>query len=449
MSKCYVTWDGDFKWGGTDDMYMGMLSGGLAGMSKRWWTESGGYDDHMFGWGGENIDQGIRMWVCGGEIVAAPNAQVAHMWRTGAKGTNARYKRVGDTSANRARAINAWMGEFTEKLNDFPAFASRKAQGGEHWFGDMSNFQKVKDNLQGCRPFAWYLKRFKAVYEDAGLLPKDIYMMREETTGKCLFFQGQAGTSGNGREGVTLQDCDASNHRFYWHPGNRSPKNGKCCSGIRAWNTDQCFEGGQGGGQKGVTGICELSGHNGNQFWKLHSDGTLRKGDRCLGPGSGPDSLEEKPCFAFRSKGGARFTKQEVHEPIETRLYKKAQKDHPETFARLDAMFKSTEGRGPKKCREAGVRCVTLVYGDGSKRCMDEEGRLNDEVDSCMIAYVVDGTIRAAESGDCLDNKSDDDPESYTWYGCHGGSNQKFAERAGKLCSNQAGEKCFETSAWP
>ena len=32
MSKCYVTWDGDFKWGGTDDMYMGMLSGGLSGL---------------------------------------------------------------------------------------------------------------------------------------------------------------------------------------------------------------------------------------------------------------------------------------------------------------------------------------------------------------------------------------------------------------------------------
>ena len=27
---------------GTDDMYMGMLSGGLAGMSRQWWDESGG-----------------------------------------------------------------------------------------------------------------------------------------------------------------------------------------------------------------------------------------------------------------------------------------------------------------------------------------------------------------------------------------------------------------------
>lgn len=34
-----------------------MLSGGLLAMSKQWWTEMGGYDEKMTGWGGENIDQ--------------------------------------------------------------------------------------------------------------------------------------------------------------------------------------------------------------------------------------------------------------------------------------------------------------------------------------------------------------------------------------------------------
>merc|ERR1719373_186068 len=122
-----------------------MLSGGLLGMSKRWWDESGGFDDQMLGWGGENIDQGVRMWVCGGEIVAAPNAQVAHMWRTGSAKTSARYKHVGDTLKNRARAINAWFGDFSAKLDDFPSFYDRKKSGGEHWFGDMTTFQNVKD----------------------------------------------------------------------------------------------------------------------------------------------------------------------------------------------------------------------------------------------------------------------------------------------------------------
>lgn len=67
---------------------------------------------------------------------------------------------------NRARAIHAWFGEFAQKLNDFPGFAGREQRGGERWYGDMSTFDKVKQRLQGCRPFAWYLRRFKTVYED-------------------------------------------------------------------------------------------------------------------------------------------------------------------------------------------------------------------------------------------------------------------------------------------
>merc|ERR1711979_104968 len=110
-------------------------------------------------------------------------------------------------------------------------FAGRKAQEGEHWFGDMSSFKKVKDRLSGCHPFAWYLRRFKVVYEDAGLIPPSIFMIKEEQSGKCFFYQGQAGTSGFGKEGVVLADCDPGNHRFFWHLGNRRVKDGKCCSG--------------------------------------------------------------------------------------------------------------------------------------------------------------------------------------------------------------------------
>ena len=45
---------------------------------------------------------------------------------------------------------------------------------------DMSTFNNVKKRLNGCRPFAWYLKRFKVVYEDAGLIPPEIFMIRED-----------------------------------------------------------------------------------------------------------------------------------------------------------------------------------------------------------------------------------------------------------------------------
>ena len=51
----------------------------------------------------------------------------------------------------------------------------------------MSTFNNVRKRLNGCRPFAWYLKRFKVVYEDAGLIPPEIFMIREETvTCTCM-----------------------------------------------------------------------------------------------------------------------------------------------------------------------------------------------------------------------------------------------------------------------
>merc|ERR1719203_100272 len=128
LAKCYLTWDADFKWVDSSNRDIPVISGGLLGMSKRWWEETGGYDKEMMGWGGENLDQSLRVWLCGGEIVAAADSYVAHMWRVSSdQRTKSRYNRLGDTNKNRARAVYAWYGEFAEKLKDYPHFASRLA----------------------------------------------------------------------------------------------------------------------------------------------------------------------------------------------------------------------------------------------------------------------------------------------------------------------------------
>eukprot|EP00928_Gymnodinium_smaydae_P019820 TRINITY_DN17631_c0_g1_i1.p1 TRINITY_DN17631_c0_g1~~TRINITY_DN17631_c0_g1_i1.p1 ORF type:complete len:736 (-),score=41.86 TRINITY_DN17631_c0_g1_i1:250-2457(-) len=445
MSKCYVTWDGDFKWGGTSDMYMGMLSGGLAGLSRRWWWESGGFDDKMLGWGGENIDQGIRMWVCGGEIVAAPNAQVAHMWRTGTSATNARYHHVGDTTMNRARAIAAWAGEFSEKMYDYPVFASRRTSGGPQWFGSLDTFQKVKDRLQGCRPFAWYLRRFKTVYEDAGIVPVEIFMLKEKSSGKCLRYQGHAGTSPQGRERVVLDNCDSQNHRFFWHLGNRHRRSGKCCSGLRAWNTDQCLQGAEG------TYICEISGAIAMQEWALSHDGRLvhktHTGKVCLGSGGVFGHLSQKSCDTFVGDNG-RFTKESAREPLETQLYNKAQKDNPELFRKLNAQLAANEvpANVPAACLSNG-KCRVLKMPDNSNRCLDEDGLLATDASLCVVVQVTDTGALKRANGDCLDTWSDNDQETWGFYGCHGGPNQRFEDKGGHLCA-VAGYGCLSVAPW-
>ena len=81
MSKCYLTFDAEFKWTQDTTDFVPVMSGGLLAISKRWWDQLGGLDPDMRGWGGENIDQSLRIWRCGGEIVSAPTSYVAHMWR--------------------------------------------------------------------------------------------------------------------------------------------------------------------------------------------------------------------------------------------------------------------------------------------------------------------------------------------------------------------------------
>lgn len=339
MAKCYLTWDADFKWFDSDDNYIAVISGGLLGMSNRWWRETGGYDKEMLGWGGENLDQSLRVWLCGGEIVMAPESQVAHMWRDGSAKTSARYQHVGDTGRNRARAAYGWYGEFSQKLMHYPAFANRHSpEGGLPWYGDLSTFEELKHELAGCRPFAWFLRRFKKVYEDGGIVPPEIFLLQETKSQKCLFFLGYAGTSGSGKEGVELRDCDERNDRFYWHLGNADPITSKCCSGLRAWNTDQCLNGGQGGG-RGITGICSVNGRDSGQHWKLEEDGHLRRGGQCIGlkPGTQKD-LHETACSYFSGDDDSKWVKIHAREPLETTLYNKALHDHPEVFSNLLGM---------------------------------------------------------------------------------------------------------------
>jgi len=281
------------------------------------------------------------MWVCGGEIVAAPNSQVAHMWRTGSAKTAVRYKRVGDTTKNRARAMYAWTGEFSKKLDDFPMFADRKKTEGDNWFGNMSNFQQVKSRLNGCHSYAWYLRRFKNVYEDAGLLPKEIFMIKEESSGLCLRYQGGAGTSSTGSGAVTLDACDKDNHRLYWHRGNRNPTDGKCCSGLRAWNTDQCLTGSK-ADATATTAVCTLSGDSREQQWNLLETGQLSRGSTCLRHGGNPNTFHHEPCSSTSHKG-ARWTRQAVHMPIETVLYEKAQREHPDDFTKVNSFLRTLD----------------------------------------------------------------------------------------------------------
>jgi len=333
-AKCYLTWDADFKWYESDDPWVPVLSGGLLGISQRWWNETGGYDERMSGWGGENLDQSLRTWLCGGEIMLAKDSFVAHMWRNpNDPRTVAKYHvKPGAAVANRMRAAVAWYGEFTEKLDQFPGLqAGRTLDDGTPWYGDVSNIMEVRDRLQ-CRSFAWFMKRFKNVYEDGGLIPRETFAIAHVASSKCLTYTGQAGTSASGKGTAVLRPCNADDDRQRWHGANRdtSQITKSCCSGLRAWNTDQCITGGD--GQNGIkTTVCDVSGRTLQQAWELNPQGQLihvppagfMKGSSCLEVDQDQATVRETPgCHVGDSP--ASWRRDAVAEPIESRIYNKA-----------------------------------------------------------------------------------------------------------------------------
>jgi len=443
MSKCYLTWDCDFKWFDSDDMYIAVISGGLLGMSRQWWKETGGYDKQMMGWGGENLDQSLRTWLCGGEIVNAAESQVAHMWRVGKDPrTFARYRHVGDTGKNRARAVYAWYGEFAEKLGHFAGF-SRKNEDGKPWYGDLSNIVEVKNQL-GCRPFSWFLRRFHHIYEDAGLIPNEVFMLKEPSTGKCLRFTGNSGTAGGGFGGAKLASCDQENHRNFWHRGNKN-RHGKCCGGLRAWNTDQCME--QFKGHEMGTGVCDVSGRNTEQAFQLTKAGFLRRRDQCLIVLNG--TLHQAPC----KDASTVWQKQAASQPLETTLYTRARTEHPETFAKLETWLSANEPQSPEKtvCQQASGGCFKLFHKEhtadkNTAKCLDDNMQFSDDHAACTLFFFKENTLRpASDKGVCVDRWNDEDYNTWGTYNCHTGETQRFLQHAEgtKYCNTH--DECF---AW-
>lgn len=370
MAKCYLTWDADFKWVESTSPYMPVLSGGLLGISRRWWNETGGYDEGMSGWGGENVDQSLRSWLCGGEIVSLSNAFVAHMWRRTEDPRTKQQYAVSQLDAirNKARAVLAWFDEYREKAAEYPAMTWVGLLGGEAQAQialnrDVSNFEEVKKRLQ-CKPFAWFLWRFRDIYVEGGLLPPEVFKLREVKTGQCLTFLGPTGTHPQGRASATVLPCDLDLTKFRglhlegqkWHARNRDPDTGKCCSAIGSWNTDQCLvTPSQDAPLAGMvsTGVCDVSGKQVAPWNFLEPEDKSGAGKLVFGRVMEPNDLAQVKCLVVDKKRGqfdlggsglkawslklasckrSTWEKIESTVPIETKLYQEALERHASLF---------------------------------------------------------------------------------------------------------------------
>lgn len=69
----------------------------------------GQYDEGMLEWGGENLEQSIRAWMCGGEIVASHESKIGHIFARPPK-PNPENRLVIQVKHNNSLSLSLFLG---------------------------------------------------------------------------------------------------------------------------------------------------------------------------------------------------------------------------------------------------------------------------------------------------------------------------------------------------
>ena len=230
--KMMFDWGLGFSWFDDGNDWVPIMSGGLLAITRRYWHWSGAYDTGMLQWGGENIEQSIRIWLCGGEIVVARNSRVSHVFRP-----NFPYA-INHTqvSVNKVRLVEVWFDEYKEFYYKADPFARTLVKNK----GDVAERLELQKKLH-CKPFQYFVDRFRSVFDKRNMLPKKHFAIKDQTSRKCI--------EGKKDGTLTLSDCAMavgenyrSSHRFIPGPPGPSAQPGHFSSISHLLRSESCFD---------------------------------------------------------------------------------------------------------------------------------------------------------------------------------------------------------------
>ncbi|KAJ1614726.1 membrane-associated protein [Cryptosporidium canis] len=166
-AKMMIEWNFAFHWYDDGLPEIPITSGGILMITKKWWEESGKYDPGMLFWGGENIEQSFRVWLCGGEIHVVRNSLVGHIFdrsNLNKRNNDFEYKKmlIDNMNSNHQRAAFVWLSEqfYETYFKNYHVMGYLPAS----FTKGLTERLSIKHTLK-CKPFEWYVEKFRPAFE--------------------------------------------------------------------------------------------------------------------------------------------------------------------------------------------------------------------------------------------------------------------------------------------
>jgi polypeptide N-acetylgalactosaminyltransferase len=184
--KMMFEWTFEFSWFDQDknDDRVPVSSGGLLLMTRSAFL-NGKYDRGMLEWGGENIEQSLRAWMCNSKVIVEREAKIGHVFNRKLRPGRVNVSTV---QKNQARAAFVW-------LDDWIKYFEAKHKGGANFLPDLGPHIDERLELRhrlGCGKFDVFVDEFREIFDQRNLFADFEYSIQDRVSGLCLSGHTQA-----------------------------------------------------------------------------------------------------------------------------------------------------------------------------------------------------------------------------------------------------------------